>query len=120
MKKLTKKQKEYKAKRAALALLSVDIKVALKLGNQPFNTVNEGLLFIYCEQTNCKSFRTFYQWKQDGYKVKKGSKGFAIWGSPKNLGDKKDNEEGKDKEKDEFKYYPLCYLFNESQVEKIN
>lgn len=82
-------------------------------------SVNELLIEHYKTESNCKTFKTFHQWKAEGYKVKKGEKAYRVWGSP--LKAKKaaeDNEQQKDEEK-KYKFWPMCSLFNESQVEPL-
>ncbi len=81
-------------------------------------TINEILLKIIYDTKGCTEFNTFNQWKQKGYTIIKGSKAFLIWGQPINK--QKDDQQGKQNEEDEdeFKYFPLCYLFSDKQVYK--
>jgi len=61
------------------------------------------------------------KWKEEGLKVKKGSKAFLFWGKPKK-GQKKTKENikpGESSPEDEYKFFPLAYLFSDKQVEKI-
>ena len=63
-----------------------------------------------------KAFATFLQWKENGYKVKKGSKGYGII-TYVSINNKK--VAGKDKT--ESGSVPRHYtVFNIAQVEKIN
>lgn len=69
---------------------------------------------FYCKDGNVE-FHLYKQWKELGYQVKKGSKAFVIWGRKRKGQKPIENEKG---EKDEFKFYPLAYLFSNNQVEK--
>ena len=85
--------------------------------------VNDFLLVMHQKSTGCEQFKTFHDWKKAGYKVKKGEKSFRVWGSPlkaKKQGEEQQPvvEEKKDIE-DTFKFWPMCSLFNENQVEPI-
>jgi len=75
-------------------------------------SVNEGLIEMYSDGKKLK-YNTFNQWKEKGFQVKKGSKAFLVWGSPRQV-----PVTDSDQEEDEFKFWPLCYLFSENQVER--
>ena len=87
--------------------------------------VNDFLLVMHQQATGCEMFKTFHDWKKAGYRVKKGSKSYRVWGSP--LKAKKQGEEQQAKPETEsksdaektFKFWPMCSLFTESQVEPI-
>lgn len=85
-------------------------------------TVNEGLLMTYKIETGCQTFKTFHQWKEDGYRVKKGVASFRVWGSPINAKAKEADPESTDQgeEAKQYEYWPMCSLFNESQVEPLD
>jgi hypothetical protein len=93
-------------------------------GFEDCEKVNDYLLVMHQQVTGCKIFKTFGEWKKAGYKVKKGSKAYRVWGSPlkaKKQGEDQqvEAEDKKDAEKT-FKYWPMCCLFNENQVEQIH
>ena len=48
-------------------------------------SINDVLLGFYREEAGQTDFRTFYNWTQAGFKVKKGEKYFRIWGGPSEL-----------------------------------
>lgn len=86
--------------------------------------VNDFLLVMHQQATGCETFKTFHDWKKAGYKVKKGSKSYRVWGSP--LKAKKQGEEqpapeveGESDVEKTFKFWPMCSLFTENQVEPI-
>lgn len=105
------KKEQYKANRTALIQISAGLRVLVKEG--ALDSVNEGLKEIYEKSdSNIEEFRTFWQWKDEGYTINKGSKAFLIWGQPR-----KGSQiaEGSD-EPEDYKYWPLCYLFANTQV----
>lgn len=109
--KQSEKQKQYKANRMALIELSKMIRQLIESGE--YDSVNEGLKDIY-EQSdpNIIEFRTFNQWKQDGATILKGSKAFLVWGQPRQVSQVPEGST----EPEEFKYWPLAYLFANTQV----
>jgi hypothetical protein len=113
MDKYSNKKEQYKANRSALIQISAGLRVLVKSG--AIDSVNEGLKEIY-EKTdpNIEEFRTFWQWKDDGYTIQKGAKAFLIWGQPRKGSQIAEGSE----EPEEFKYWPLCYLFANTQVFK--
>lgn len=104
-------QKEVNPKRQQLIHLSNLAKVYQE--EYPEMLINEILVkFIYRDKVNTE-FNTFNQWKEKGFKVKKGSKAFLVWGKKRKKEVTTDTEE-------EFTFFPLAYLFSNAQVEQIN
>ncbi len=113
MNKYYTRKEQYQANRSALIQLSEGLRVLVKAG--AIDSINEGLKEIYEKSDpNTEQFRTFGQWKDDGYTIQKGAKAFLIWGQPRRGSQ---IAEGSD-EPEEFKYWPLCYLFANTQVFK--
>lgn len=77
--------------------------------------LNQYILNTYKQQTGCKTFLTFKKWKEQGYTIIKGSKGFPIFSRP--IGKIK-QEKGKEASQEEFSYFGTAILFNENQVKK--
>lgn len=103
----------YLEKRKTLIALSQSIRLMVKEGI--FETVNEGLREMYEEENpDISEFNTFKQWKEQGYTIKKGSKAYLFWGQPRTVSQVPEGGE----EPEEFKYWPLCYLFSDEQVTK--
>lgn len=124
------KQKEKKnvediyAKRIRLKELSKSLVASRDAGKYMGNeddTVN-GLLRFYYACKGFKNLKTFKEWKNDGYSVKKGEKALLVWGSPvaakKKDSEKKDEDKHTDETEKEDDYFPVCYLFAECQVHK--
>jgi hypothetical protein len=114
---MTKKE-EYKQKRAQLRAISQAAKALVQAG--AFDSINDAVVETYKTEEH-QEFKSFIGWKSEGFKVKKGSKGFPIWGKPvKGANDEQQdqNQEQPGQEKNE-KFWPLAYLFSNAQVEKI-
>lgn len=97
--------------RQNLIELSKIAKMAISFGEE--TSVNEYLIDeVY--QIGHLEKKTFNQWKQEGKKVKKGEKGFAIWSKPI---EKKKPEPTEGEETKPGKIWGIAYLFTELQVE---
>ena len=107
-----KKNENYLENRKKLKELSNAVKPLVKDGE--FSTVNEALKEIIYKEENpeIQEFNSFKCWKAKGKTILKGSKAFLFWGMPVK-GEKQD--EGQT-EPDEFSFFPLCYLFANTQV----
>lgn len=77
-------------------------------------TINQILLDMYSKGVETK-FNTFKGWRKEGFRVKKGEKAFSIWGKKREATKQEETKE----EPTEFKFYPICYVFSENQVEPI-
>lgn len=91
-------------------------------------TINEILISFYEKDSGCKDFRTFWQWKDAGYRVKKGETAFRVWGAPRAINQTQDSKpadapEGTISSDDleaKSEFWPMCCLFNASQVEPLD
>lgn len=107
-----KKNANYEEKRNDLIAISQPFRNAVKVGE--IHTINEAVIELYKKQNpDIKEFRTFNQWKKIGKSIIKGSKAFAVWAQPTKI---KHPDPVKAKEDEEFQYFPLCYLFANTQV----
>jgi len=97
-------------------LKTISKNASIHVENGTFETVNEAIInTIYKDDTN-QQFKTFNQWKADGFFVKKGEKAFLVWGRPTK---EQKAEEGKEPSaEDEGIFYPLAFLFSNAQVQK--
>jgi N-terminal domain of anti-restriction factor ArdC len=76
---------------------------------------NEALKMQYLAQNpEIKTFKTFTEWKREGYSVLKGEKGFQFWSNPI-----KTTKEKPDGEAKESKFFKVVYLFADTQVKPI-
>ncbi len=105
------RKKQFIERRKALISLSNNLRPLVLEGE--FDTVNAALLNHYSEASeDIQEFNTFHQWKAKGYTINRGAKAFSIWGQPRKA---EQTPEGSD-EPEEYKYWPLCYLFANTQV----
>ncbi len=100
------------AKRAELISRTRPLQSARKAGLLPWAelpTINACLELIYTSETGQTEWKTFLGWKEAGYGVVKGEKGFPIWGRP---------IERKDGATDEraLEFFPVSNLFHAGQV----
>lgn len=110
---MRKSKEKYQENRKKLIELSQGARALIETGE--YATVNEALIGVYAEENEgIEKFKTFGQWKNDGYTIVKGSTAFLVWGQPRKV---EQVPEGAD-EPEEFKYWPLCYLFANTQVFK--
>lgn len=109
-----------KERRAQFIELSKKLKAeAPKAGDGSIESaggVNAMLLAAYRGETGREDFRSFKKWKEAGYKVKKGEKGFPVWSRP--IGYIK-AEQGKEVSAEEGQHFGTCYLFHDGQVEPM-
>ena len=78
--------------------------------------VNDILIEHFYKDEENNEFHSYKGWQELGYQVKKGSKSFVIWGRKRqNIDDKKAATE----EKDQYKFFPLAFIFSNNQVEPI-
>ena len=77
-------------------------------------TLNSFIVDHYKSQVGEGEFNTFHQWKEKNRTIKKGEKGWPIWGQP--LGHRPEEIEQNGEPDDDSKYFPMCYLFHESQT----
>lgn len=79
--------------------------------NEQLPTTNELLINYYRDSSGANDFLSLEQWRERGFKVKKGAKCFRVWGIPLLLVRKDSGSAGS------YRYWRVCCLFNESQVE---
>lgn len=104
---------EMKIKRQHLKELSKAVMPFIEM--EQAATVNEALVIHYATQGHTE-LHSFRGWLQLGKVVRKGEKALLLWGEPKQTG-KQEKEEGK--EDDDYKFFPLAYVFSNKQVEPL-
>lgn len=103
------------ARRAELIARTRPLQAARKSGLLPWAelpTVNACLEMIYSSETGATEWKTFLGWKEAGYRVIKGEKGFPIWGRPIECNVRGDG----DAEGNALEFFPVSYLFHAGQV----
>jgi hypothetical protein len=121
-------QSEHKAKREALKTLSRDLKPLRQIMETNLNDIIVGHYSHEAGQ-HPQDFKTYLGWKEDGYQVKKGEKGYPVWSRPKkqsmtgaykksNPSEARSAPPSEVLGQDEFSFYGMAYLFHVGQVEK--
>lgn len=123
----TAKQEAARQKRAELKAVSNMLKKAVQSGQIPPSedgTINGLLRDMYAQQGHTE-LKTFDEWKEAGYIVRKGQKAILLWGKPRKHNAGKENAEaGEDtdqqtsEQQDDF--FPVCYVFSNLQVHAMN
>lgn len=106
-------KEEYQAKRTELFNLTVKLK---PIADAEGVKVNALIIAHYANTLGCapSDLRTFWTWKEQGFKVKKGEKGFPIWSRPKDI---IQTEKTGHEVNDDTKFFGLAYMFHKGQVE---
>ena len=113
---LTEKQANARARRQALKDPCNTLQAAAKAAGME-ESPNE-LLREYYAQAGHTELKTFEEWKQAGFYIRKGEKAILLWGHPKPSRQAKEaaKQAGKPEEEAENDFYPLAYLFSNQQV----
>lgn len=115
---LTEKQELARARRKALKDLCNELQQAAKATGVEMKP-NE-LLREHYAQAGHTELKSFSEWKEAGYYVKKGEKAILLWAHPKPSREAKEFAKSQGKSEYEAKndFYPLAYLFSSKQVAK--
>ena len=115
---LTEKQELARARRKALKDLCNKLQQVAKAMGVEMKP-NE-LLRQHYAQAGHTELKSFSEWKEEGYYVKKGEKAILLWAHPKPSREAKELAKSQGKNEDEAKndFYPLAYLFSSKQVAK--
>lgn len=111
-------EKKPNIRKLELIELSTKLKTLVDLGQ--YETINKALIAHYKSQNiEIVEFHSFHNWLSQGFKVKKGEKGYAIWTKPipKKGSPEQPNPENLTEHK--YKFFGMCYLFSNLQVEKM-
>jgi hypothetical protein len=106
---------EMKQKREALKQRSAIAAKLVKADPEKFSSVNNALVFMYNEEGHTE-IHSFKKWLEMGYVVRRGEKALLLWGEPKKAFNQEKQTEG---EKDEFKFFPLAFVFSQKQVDPV-
>lgn len=112
------KSEKINLKREQLKEISQAVKPLIKSGQ--FDSVNDAIMELFYRKDGHEEFNTLHDWNKKGYKVIKGSSAFLVWGTPRNLKGQPNEQQQQPTEENEQenKFYPLCYLFSNLQVER--
>ncbi len=108
--------------RETLKLLSMEVSDLVESGT--FFTINDAIMETMYRNETHRQFKTYRQWKSEGFQVRKGEKAFLLWARPKDHKKGKKVEKPQPEEKEDevtklYKYFPLAYLFSNAQVDPI-
>ena len=115
---LTEKQELARARRKALKDLCNKLQQVAKAMGVEMKP-NE-LLRQHYAQAGHTELKSFSEWKEAGYYVKKGEKAILLWAHPKPSREAKElaKSQGKNEDEEKNDFYPLAYLFSSKQVAK--
>lgn len=81
--------------------------------------INDIIAQWYRNESGATTFKTFKQWKKEGYSIKKGSKAFILWAKKKKATKQEEQpQQGTDPTIEDYEFFPIAYLFSDLQVEK--
>jgi hypothetical protein len=108
------------ARRAELIARTRPLQAARKSGLLPWAelpTINACLEMIYSSETGATEWKTFVGWKEAGYRVIKGEKGFPISGRPIECkAGREAATDGTGADAPALEFFPVSYLFHAGQV----
>ena len=84
-------------------------------------TVND-LLTYYYKLKGHSELKTFKEWLNVGYCVRKGETALLLWATPIARNKKEEKEKSqqtKEEEKGKEDFYPICCVFSNQQVSKL-
>ena len=85
-------------------------------------SINEILVHEFYTDSENTEFNTFHQWKIKGMNIIKGSKAFLVWGKKRDAKEQQEQpkQEQQQDEESNYKFFPVCYLFSNKQVQPKN
>lgn len=102
--------------RETLKALSQEVYDLVEAGT--FTTVNDAIMETLYKDGVHREFKSYRQWKKDGFQVRKGEKAFLLWARPKDI-ERMKEEESQKTEADTIKFFPIAHLFSNAQVDPI-
>ncbi len=100
---------KYSERRDHLRKISDEVAELQKNGKIKTANLNEALLEFYSGKKKNQVWMTLEQWQSASYSVRKGETAQMIWGKKVS----KTNESN-----EEFSYFPVVFIFNNTQVER--
>jgi hypothetical protein len=78
-------------------------------------TLNSIIVEKFYKDEQNSDFKTFNEWKEEGFSIKKGASGFVVWGRP--LANQK-VEKGAEVSEEDEKFFPISHIFSNAQVDR--
>ena len=106
-----------KEARETLKALSQEVSDLVEAGT--FCTINDAIMETLYKNNVHREFKSYRQWRKDGFQVRKGEKAFLLWARPKDI-ERTKEEETTTSETEKNKFFPIAYLFSNAQVDPIH
>ena len=107
------KKKAHEA-REQLKAYSVAVKELVETGK--YKTVNDALIETVYNDEKHHEFKSYEEWKKEGYQVRKGEKAFLLWGKPKEHPSHQSKENDTPGKEEHSTYFPVIRVFSDAQV----
>jgi predicted ribonuclease toxin of YeeF-YezG toxin-antitoxin module len=107
-------------RREELRELSANLRPLVEKGI--FDSLNLAIVDNYKKSENAFHYKRVKEWNEEGKRIKKGSKGFPVWGRKNRPKKEKSGSQAQQlqqaqTENEDLGFFPICYLFNEHQIE---
>jgi len=99
--------------------LSNSAKLLIELEKTKYEKVNDVIINDFYKNQDHQEFNTFKNWKEKGYIVKKGSKGFFVWSKPIKAKKNKTKDQEQTEDKKQYKFFGIAYIFSNAQVQPL-
>lgn len=99
--------------RETLKALSQEVYDLVEAGT--FSTVNDAIMETLYKNGTHREFKSYRQWRKEGFQVRKGEKAFLLWARPKDI----EHMQEEAQEGEAAKFFPIAHLFSNAQVEPI-
>ena len=113
-------ERKINVRKLELIELSTELKILVAIGK--YESVNKALIAYYkSKNPEITDFYSFKIWLIQGFRVKKGEKGYAIWTKPipKKESPEQPNPVNTDNDESNYNIFGMCYVFSNLQVEKL-
>ena len=107
------KKKAHEA-REQLKAYSVAVKELVEKGK--YKTINDALIETVYNDEKHHEFKSYEEWKKEGYQVRKGEKAFLLWGKPKEHPSQQSKENDTPGKEEHSTYFPVIRVFSDAQV----
>jgi len=113
-------------RRAELRDLSLELRPLVKAG--VYAKLNDAIVAHYRTETGAQEWHNFADWRKAGRPVRKGERGFPIWGTPRHLQPAEGATMAGDLgmlaalngvEPEGPQWFPVAYIFHAGQVQGV-
>jgi hypothetical protein len=114
MKNTDNTKKKINPRKLELIELSKHMRELVKTGQA--DSINDAIKQFVYEPNGHKVLKTLQEWNKEGKRIVKGSKALLLWSAPIKGKIKKDENE-ESTEDEAYKFWNVCYLFSNIQIE---